>query len=88
MRTSFAVGALAALLGAALGTLIGLISGYFGGAVDALLMRLTDIELAFPGILLVMVLVRVLERGIVGLVIVLGLISWMLYARVVRGALC
>ena len=66
MRTSFAVGALAALLGAALGTLIGLISGYFGGAVDAVLMRLTDIELAFPGILLVMVLVRVLERGIVG----------------------
>ena len=86
MRTSFAVGALAALLGAVLGTLIGLISGYFGGAVDAVMMRLTDIELAFPGILLVMVLVRVLERGIVGLVIVLGLISWMLYARVVRGA--
>lgn len=86
MRTSFAVGALAALMGASLGTLIGLISGYFGGVVDAVLMRLTDIELAFPGILLVMVLVRALDRGIIALVIVLGLISWMLYARVVRSA--
>ena len=64
MRTSFAVGALAALLlGAALGTLIGLVSGYFGGAVDAVLMRLTDIELAFPGILLVMVLVSGCSSG-------------------------
>ena len=86
MRTSFLVGAVATLIGAALGTAIGLISGYFGGAVDATLMRLTDIELAFPGILLVMVLVRVLDGGLTALIVVLGLISWMLYARVVRGA--
>ncbi|MDA3038758.1 MAG: ABC transporter permease [Actinomycetota bacterium] len=86
MRTSFAVGAFAALMGAVVGTLVGLISGYFGGVVDAVLMRLTDIELAFPGILLVMVLVRALDRGVIALVIVLGSISWMLYARVVRSA--
>jgi peptide/nickel transport system permease protein len=86
MRTSFLVGASAALIGAVLGTLIGLISGYFGGAVDAVLMRLTDIELAFPAILLVMVLVTAIDRGVTALVVVLGLISWMLYARVVRGA--
>ena len=86
MRTSFLVGASAAIIGAVLGTLIGLISGYFGGAVDAVLMRLTDIELAFPAILLVMVLVTAIDRGVTALVVVLGLISWMLYARVVRGA--
>lgn len=86
MRTSFLVGASAALIGAVLGTLIGLVSGYFGGIADAVLMRLTDIELAFPGILLVMVLVTAIDRGVTALVVVLGVISWMLYARVVRGA--
>lgn len=86
MRTSFLVGALATLIGALFGTLVGLISGYFGGVSDAVLMRLTDIELAFPGILLVMVLVTATGGGIRSLVVVLGLISWMLYARVVRGA--
>lgn len=86
MRTSFLVGALAALIGAVFGTLVGLISGYFGGIGDAVLMRLTDVELAFPGILLVMVLVTATGGGIGTLIVVLGLISWMLYARVVRGA--
>ena len=86
MRTSFVVGALAALIGAVFGTLVGLISGYFGGIGDAVLMRLTDVELAFPGILLVMVLVTATGGGIGTLIVVLGLISWMLYARVVRGA--
>ena len=86
MRTSFLVGALAALIGAVFGTFVGLVSGYFGGIGDAVLMRLTDIELAFPGILLVMVLVTATGGGVGTLIVVLGLISWMLYARVVRGA--
>lgn len=86
MRTSFLVGALAALIGAVFGTFVGLVSGYFGGIGDAFLMRLTDIELAFPGILLVMVLVTATGGGVGTLIVVLGLISWMLYARVVRGA--
>ena len=86
MRTSFLVGALAALIGAAFGTFVGLVSGYFGGIGDAVLMRLTDIELAFPGILLVMVLVTATGGGVGTLIVVLGMISWMLYARVVRGA--
>ncbi len=86
MRTSFLVGALAALIGAVFGTLVGLVSGYFGGIGDAVLMRLTDIELAFPGILLVMVLVTATGGGVGTLIVVLGSISWMLYARVVRGA--
>ena len=86
MRTSFLVGALAALIGVAFGTFVGLVSGYFGGIGDAVLMRLTDIELAFPGILLVMVLVTATGGGVGTLIVVLGMISWMLYARVVRGA--
>ena len=86
MRTSFLVGALAALIGAVFGTFVGLVSGYFGGIGDAVLMRLTDIELAFPGILLVMVLVTATGGGVGTLIVVLGLISWMLYARVGRGA--
>lgn len=85
LRTSYVVGASGALIAAFIGTTVGLIAGYFGGATDAILMRIVDIQLAFPGLLLVMVIVKLLGRGTGVLAIVLGLISWMLYARVVRG---
>lgn len=86
LRTSFIVGLLAVLVSATLGSIVGLVAGYFGGRVDAVLMRLTDIMMAFPGLLLVMLLVVAIGRGIVPLSIVLGLLMWTLYARVVRGA--
>lgn len=86
LRTSFLVGVLAVLVSAVIGSLIGLIAGYYGGRVDALLMRFTDVMMAFPGLLLVMILVIAIGRGIVPLAVILGLLMWTLYARVVRGA--
>ncbi|MET0885190.1 MAG: ABC transporter permease [Mycetocola sp.] len=86
LRTSFTVGVLAVIISAVIGTTIGLIAGYFGGRVDAVLMRITDVMMAFPGLLLVMVLVLAAGRGIVPIAIILGLLMWTLYARVIRGA--
>lgn len=86
LRTSFLVGGIATLLSAALGITVGVVAGYFGGVVDAILMRLTDIQLAIPGLLFVMTITRVLNRDTWTVILMLALISWMLYARVVRGA--
>ena len=86
LRTSFGVALLATMVGGLIGTAVGLVAGYFGGRLDALLMRLTDIQMSLPGLLIVMVLVGVFGGGVRSLVIVLGVNSWMLYARVLRAA--
>jgi peptide/nickel transport system permease protein len=84
-RVSLAVGIAVVVLAGALGTLIGALSGYAGGAVDALLMRLTDVVLAFPGILLAIALVAVLGPALSHVVVALAVIGWVGYARLVRG---
>ena len=84
-RVSLAVGIAVVALAGALGTLIGALSGYAGGAVDALLMRLTDVVLAFPGILLAIALVAVLGPALSHVVVALAVIGWVGYARLVRG---
>lgn len=83
-RATLLVGVTATLLAALLGTVIGLIAGYFGGVRDQLLMRLADMQLAFPAILLAMVLVAVIGPSILFLIIVLGVTGWVSYARVIR----
>ncbi len=84
-RVSVAVGFAVVGLAGAIGTLIGALSGYAGGAVDALLMRLTDVVLAFPGILLAIALVAVLGPALSHVVLALAVIGWVGYARLVRG---
>ena len=84
-RVSLAVGVAVVLLAGALGTVIGALSGYASGAVDALLMRLTDVVLAFPGILLAIALVAVLGPALSHVVLALAVIGWVGYARLVRG---
>ena len=84
-RVSLAVGIAVVLLAGALGTLVGALSGYAGGAVDALLMRLSDVVLAFPGILLAIALVAVLGPALSHVVLALAVIGWVGYARLVRG---
>ena len=84
-RVSLAVGVAVVVLAGALGTLIGALSGYAGGAVDATLMRLTDVVLAFPGILLAIALVAVLGPALSHVVLALAVIGWVGYARLVRG---
>lgn len=70
--------------GLLLGTLVGLFSGYFGGALDLVLMRVADLFLAFPPFILALALVAVLGPGVSSVVIALTAIFWMEYARLVR----
>lgn len=84
-RVSILVGVCATVLAGFTGVLIGLFAGYFGGWQDAVLMRLADIQLAFPSILFALALVAVLGSGVTYVVLVLGFTGWVSYARVVRG---
>jgi peptide/nickel transport system permease protein len=84
-RVSLTIGALAALLGAVVGVAAGLVAGYVGGRVDAVIMRLVDLNLAFPLILLALSVVALLGANLRNLVIVMAITTWMIYARVVRG---
>lgn len=83
-RISLLVGAGAALLAGVIGTVVGLASGYFGGWPDRVLMRLADVQLAFPAILLALAIVGFLGSGLWYVILVLGFTGWVSYARVVR----
>ncbi len=84
-RISLTVGVTAVLISGALGTFLGLVSGYRGGLVDAVIMRIADIQLAFPFILLAISVVAVIGSGLLNVVVVLGVAGWVSYGRVVRG---
>ena len=81
---SLLVGVAAILVGGTLGVSAGLVSGYFGGWIDDVLMRLGDIQLAFPFILLAIMFLVVLGPGLFNLILVLGIGQWVTYARIVR----
>ena len=83
-RVSLLVGIAAIGVGGTIGIVAGLLSGYFGGWVDDLIMRLGDIQLAFPFILLAIMFLVVLGSGIWNLILVLGVGQWVTYARIVR----
>ncbi|WP_016905741.1 ABC transporter permease [Streptomyces xiaopingdaonensis] len=83
-RVSLLVGAGAALLAGLVGTVVGLSSGYLGGWLDRVLMRLADVQLAFPAILLALAIVGFLGSGLWYVILVLGFTGWVAYARVVR----
>jgi peptide/nickel transport system permease protein len=84
-RVTLAVAAAAVILGGIVGTLLGLVAGFFGGLLDRLLMRLADIQLAVPLMLLALMVIAALGPSLQNLVIVLALVSWVRYARIVRG---
>jgi peptide/nickel transport system permease protein len=84
-RISLTVALLAVFFAGTLGTIIGLISGYFGGLIDILLMRLTDIGLSLPMILVALVLVAVLGPSYTNVILVIILLLWPRYARQIRG---
>ena len=86
-RVSLAVGIGVELLVALLGCAVGLVAGYYGGVVDAVLMRATDVVMAFPSLVLAIGLIAVFERpGLDKVVLVLVALGWTTIARVVRGA--
>ena len=84
-RISIAVGFVAVAVGGILGTTLGMLAGYFGGPLDDIIMRLADIQLAFPFILLTIMMLVVLGPGVANLVLVLGISQWVTYARIARG---
>lgn len=84
-RTSLGVAALAVLVSGTIGTTVGLISGYFGGSLDVFLMRLTDVALSLPLILVAIVLVAALGASFANVVLVIVLLLWPRYARQIRG---
>lgn len=84
-RVSLAAGVMAVLVGGLVGTTLGLISGYFGRWVDTVIMRLTDTMLSLPIILIALLFAVSLGPSFTNLIIVLGLVMWARFARLVRG---
>lgn len=86
MRISMVVGFLSVGAAFLIGTAAGLLSAYFGGRVDTILMRLVDIQLSFPAILVALVLLAVLGKGVDKVIIALIVVQWAYFARAARGA--
>ncbi|TCL06335.1 ABC transporter permease [Sodalis ligni] len=84
-RVSITVGCAAVLMGGVVGVLVGMISGYAGGITDRVLMRLVDMQLSIPLILLALMVIAAAGPSLGNLIIVLALTSWIRYARLVRG---
>jgi peptide/nickel transport system permease protein len=84
-RISIAVGLATLLLAGTIGVTVGIAAGYFGGRLDGVLMRLADIQLAFPSILLAIFIAALLGPSVVNVVIVLAVSNWVTFARVARG---
>src|SRR5690349_14816356 len=86
LRISLGVGALSTVVALALGMTVGLVSAYAGGWLDGLIMRLVDLQLSFPAILIALILLAVVGQGVDKIVIALIAVQWAYYARTVRGA--
>jgi peptide/nickel transport system permease protein len=85
-RISALIGVAATLLSCVLGTFLGLMAGYFGGWIDALIMRVADIQLSFPSMLIALFLMSAFGTGIDKILIALTAVGWVVYARTVRGS--
>jgi peptide/nickel transport system permease protein len=83
-QISLAIGLVPSFLALVIGTTLGLIAGYYGGKVDSVIMRLADVMLAFPSLLLAMVVMYILGASLLNLFIALSIINWAGTARVVR----
>ena len=84
-RVSLTVGLSSALVSGLIGTLLGIIAGFYRGAVDDLIMRLVDIQMSIPVLLLALLVLFALGPGFLNLVVVLAIVRWMAYARLARG---
>jgi len=86
LRISLVVGVSSTVIALAIGLAMGLAAAYFGGWVDALIMRIADIQLSFPGILIALILLAVLGQGIDKIIAALVTVQWAYYARTVRSS--
>jgi ABC-type dipeptide/oligopeptide/nickel transport system permease subunit len=85
-RISLLVGFSAVVLGEFIGIILGLVSGYYGGKLDSLIMRTADIFMAYPFMLLTISVIAVLGNSMFNLILVLGISDWVIYARTIRGS--
>ena len=83
-RISIEVGIIAVGISTIIGTFLGAIAGYYGGIIDAIIMRFVDIMLCFPAFFLILAVIAYLEPSIVNIMIIIGLTSWMGICRIVR----
>ncbi|MDF2811080.1 MAG: peptide transporter permease [Microvirga sp.] len=86
LRTSLAVGLVSGVVALGIGTSLGLIAAYYGGRVDTLIMRLVDLMLGFPTILVALMMLALIGQGLGKVMAALVLVQWALFARAVRGA--
>jgi peptide/nickel transport system permease protein len=86
-RISIIVGLSTVAIAGTIGTLLGLVSGYYGGNLDDLIMRWADIQMAFPGLLLALSVLALFGPSLQNMVLVLALNNWMWYARLTRGVM-
>lgn len=84
-RISVYVGVVTVIIAASVGALLGAVAGYFGGLLDELLMRLVDVFLAFPGILLAIAIMGIWGPSLSNVIVALAVMGWVGYARLVRG---
>ena len=85
-RVSLVVGAAVVLLAGGFGVLMGLLAGYLGGRMDSFVMRWIDTQVAFPGLLLALIILAVVGPSLLTVIVVLSLNGWMVYGRMTRGA--
>lgn len=84
-RTAFRVSLMVIAISVVIGLILGGLSGYYGGRLDEVIMRITDVFLAFPGLVLAVVVVSVLGRGLDKIMVAIAIVNWPTYARLLRG---
>jgi peptide/nickel transport system permease protein len=86
LRISLGVGVISGIIALVIGMSVGLAAAYFGGRTDSVIMRIVDLQLSFPAILVALILVAILGKGIDKIVIALVVVQWAYYARTVRAS--
>jgi peptide/nickel transport system permease protein len=86
LRISLMVGATSGIIAATLGMVVGLIAAYAGGRVESIIMRIVDLQLSLPAVLVALILVSILGKGVDKIILALVIVQWAYYARTVRGS--
>ncbi|MFW5991621.1 MAG: oligopeptide ABC transporter permease [Halanaerobiaceae bacterium] len=84
-RITLLVGVSSMIFAVTVGSLIGAVCGYYGGMLDNILMRITDVFLSFPAIILLIIMAAYFSTSVLGMIVIIGITSWMPVARLVRG---
>lgn len=86
LRISLSVGIISGILAASFGLVVGLIAAYTGGRTESIIMRIVDLQLSLPSVLIALILVALLGKGVDKIIIALVIVQWAYYARTVRGS--